>query len=292
MQKIRKAVIPAAGLGTRFLPATKAMAKEMMPIVDTPSIQYVVEEAIASGIEEIIIVSGKGKSSIEDHFDVNFTLEENLRKNGKNEMLTILQKTNIPSIHYVRQPYPKGLGDAILQAAPFVGDEPFVVLLGDDIMPNDIPLTKLLMDTYEKTEGGVVATMRIPNNLVNRYGIIDIQDQVSEHVYSVDHFIEKPNLEDAPSNLAIIGRYLLTPEIFDVLRSQKPDSGNEVQLTDAIEALNQIHPLTAFEYTGKRCDVGDKYGLLIANIEFGLKKPETAKKMHDYIIALSKELKK
>ena len=159
-------------------------------------------------------------------------------------------------------------------------------------MPNDIPLTKLLMDTYEKTEGGVVATMRIPNNLVNRYGIIDIQDQVSEHVYNVDHFIEKPNLEDAPSNLAIIGRYLLTPEIFDVLRSQKPDSGNEVQLTDAIEALNQIHPLTAFEYTGKRYDVGDKYGLLIANIEFGLKKPETAKKMHDYIIALSKELKK
>jgi len=292
MTKVRKAVIPAAGLGTRFLPATKAMAKEMMPIVDTPSIQYVVEEAIASGIEEIIIISGKGKSPIEDHFDVNFALEENLREKGKTAMLDMVQKTNIPHIHYVRQAYPRGLGDAILQAETFIGNEPFVVLLGDDIMPNEVPLTKSLMDTYEQTKGGVVATIRIQKEDTNRYGIVDIKDQVSEHTYSVNHFIEKPSPETAPSNLAIIGRYLLTPEIFDILRNQEPDAGNEVQLTDAIESLNELHPLVAYEYTGKRYDVGDKYGLLIANIEFGLENKDTKDHMHDYIIALGKELKK
>lgn len=292
MSKVRKVVIPAAGLGTRFLPATKAMAKEMMPVVDKPSIQFVVEEAIASGIEEILIITGKGKSPIEDHFDKNFTLEENLKEKGKDKMLEMIQKTNIPHIHYVRQPYPRGLGDAILQAEAFIGNEPFVVLLGDDIMPNEVPLTKLLMDTYEQTGDGVVATMRIPKELSNRYGIIDIRKQVSEYVFSVEHFIEKPNPEDTPSNLAIIGRYLLTPEIFDILRNQAPDAGNEIQLTDAIETLNQIHPLVAYEYTGKRYDVGDKYGLLIANIEFGLEHKETKDNMREYIIALGKELKK
>lgn len=292
MSKVRKVVIPAAGLGTRFLPATKAMAKEMMPVVDKPSIQFVVEEAIASGIEEILIITGKGKSPIEDHFDTNFALEENLKEKGKDKILEMIQKTNIPHIHYVRQPYPRGLGDAILQAEAFIGNEPFVVLLGDDIMPNEVPLTKLLMDTYEQTGDGVVATMRIPKELSNRYGIIDIRKQVSEHVFSVEHFIEKPNPEDTPSNLAIIGRYLLTPEIFDILRNQAPDAGNEIQLTDAIETLNQIHPLVAYEYTGKRYDVGDKYGLLIANIEFGLEHKETKDNMREYIIALGKELKK
>ena len=291
MTKVRKAVIPAAGLGTRFLPATKAMAKEMMPIVDTPSIQYVVEEAMAAGIEEIIIISGKGKSPIEDHFDVNIALEENLKEKSKTAMLELVQKTNIPHIHYVRQAYPHGLGDAILQAEAFIGNEPFVVLLGDDIMPSEVPLAKALMDTYDETKGGVVATMRIPEDMTNRYGIIDIKEQVGEHIYSVNHFIEKPAPEEAPSNLAIIGRYLLTPEIFDILRNQAPDAGNEIQLTDAIESLNAIHPLVAYEYTGKRYDVGDKYGLLIANIEFGLENKDTADKMRPYLKELAKELK-
>ena len=267
------------------------MAKEMMPIVDTPSIQYVVEEAMAAGIEEIIIISGKGKSPIEDHFDVNIALEENLKEKGKTAMLELVQQTNIPHIHYVRQAYPNGLGDAILQAEAFIGNEPFVVLLGDDIMPSEVPLAKALMDSSDERKGGVVATMRIPEGMTNRYGIVDIKEKVGEHIYSVNHFIEKPAPEEAPSNLAIIGRYLLTPEIFDILRNQAPHAGNEIQLTDAIESLNAIHPLVAYEYTGKRYDVGDKYGLLIANIEFGLENKDTADKMRPYLKELAKELK-
>ncbi|MGP6146557.1 UTP--glucose-1-phosphate uridylyltransferase GalU [Jeotgalibaca sp. A122] len=291
MQKVRKAVIPAAGLGTRFLPATKAMAKEMMPVVDTPSIQYVVEEAIKSGIEEILIVTGKGKNAIEDHFDANITLENNLREKGKDALLEKVKATNIPSIHYVRQAYPKGLGDAILQAAPFVGNEPFVVLLGDDIMPNDVPLTKQLMEIYDKYGKGSIATIRIPEEKSNRFGVIDMDGALGEHLHLIDHLVEKPSPEEAPSNLGIVGRYLLTPEIFEILREQAPDSGGEVQLTDALETLNQISPLIAYEYTGKRYDVGDKYGMLIANIEFGLDHPETDEKMKTFIKELATELK-
>ena len=274
MTKVRKAVIPAAGLGTRFLPATKAMAKEMMPIVDTPSIQYVVEEAMAAGIEEIIIISGKGKSPIEDHFDVNIALEENLKEKGKTEMLELVQKTNIPHIHYVRQAYPHGLGDAILQAEAFIGNEPFVVLLGDDIMPSEVPLAKALMDTYDETKGGVVATMRIPEDMTNRYGIIDIKEQVGEHIYSVNHFIEKPAPEEAPSNLAIIGRYLLTPEIFDILRNQAPDAGNEIQLTDAMLTLAKRQDFAAFPFAGKTYDTGAKDGFILANLAFALERAD------------------
>lgn len=291
MQKVRKAVIPAAGLGTRFLPATKAMAKEMMPVVDTPSIQYVIREALASGIEEILIVTGKGKNAIEDHFDANIALEENLREKGKDKLLALVKSTNLPYIHYIRQPYPRGLGDAILQARAFVGDEPFVVLLGDDIMPNQQPLTKSLMDLYEKHGKGSIATMRIPSERSDRFGVIDVKEEVEEHVYAINHLVEKPKPEEAPSNLGIIGRYLLTPEIFDVLANQKPDAGGEVQLTDALETINQTQPMLAYEYTGKRFDVGDKYGLLVANIEFGLTHEDTADKMHDYIRDLAKELK-
>lgn len=291
MQKVRKAVIPAAGLGTRFLPATKAMAKEMMPVVDTPSIQYVVEEAIKSGIEEILIVTGKGKNAIEDHFDANITLENNLREKGKDALLKKVKATNIPSIHYVRQAYPKGLGDAILQAAPFVGNEPFVVLLGDDIMPNDVPLTKQLMEIYDKYGKGSIATIRIPEDKSNRFGVIDLDGVLGEHLHLIDHLVEKPSPEEAPSNLGIVGRYLLTPEIFEILREQAPDSGGEVQLTDALETLNQISPLIAYEYTGKRYDVGDKYGMLIANIEFGLDHPETDEKMKTFIKELATKLK-
>lgn len=292
MHKIRKAVIPAAGLGTRFLPATKAMAKEMMPIVDTPSIQYVVEEALASGIEDILIITGKGKNAIEDHFDANISLESNLREKGKDALLKITQSTTIPSVHYIRQAYPKGLGDAILQAKTFIGDEPFVVLLGDDIMPNDVPLTKQLIDVYEKHGTGVVATMRIPKENTDRFGVIDIASELENHVYSVDHLIEKPQPEEATSNLGIIGRYLLPPEIFDVLRQQTPDAGNEVQLTDALETINQTSPILAYEYIGKRYDVGDKYGMLLANIEFGLEHKEIAGKMREYLKDLAKELRK
>lgn len=292
MQKVRKAVIPAAGLGTRFLPATKAMAKEMMPVVDTPSIQYVVEEAIKSGIEEILIVTGKGKNAIEDHFDANIMLENNLREKGKDTLLEKVISTNIPQIHYVRQAYPNGLGDAILQAAPFVGDEPFVVLLGDDIMPDEVPLTKQLMDVYAKHGKGSIATIRIPKESTGRYGVIDLADELEGNLHLIKHLVEKPDPKTAPSNLGVIGRYLLTPEIFDILRKQAPDAGNEVQLTDALETLNQASPLVAYEYAGKRYDVGDKYGMLVANIEFGLEHDETKSKMKEFIKKLSKELKK
>lgn len=291
MKKIRKAVIPAAGLGTRFLPTTKAMAKEMVPVVDTPSIQYVVEEAIKSGIEEILIVTGKGKNAIEDHFDANITLENNLREKGKDKLLETVISTNIPQIHYVRQAYPRGLGDAILQAASFIGDEPFVVLLGDDIMPNEVPLTKQLIDVYEQYGKGSVATIRIPKESSNRYGVIDVDGEIAEKIHLINHLVEKPMPKDAPSNLGVVGRYLLTPEIFDILRAQEPDTGNEVQLTDALETLNKKIPLVAYEYTGKRYDVGDKYGMLVANIEFGLEHNETSEKMNNLIIELANKLK-
>ena len=291
MQRVRKAVIPAAGLGTRFLPATKAMPKEMMPVVDTPSIQYVVEEAMKSGIEEILIITGKGKNAIEDHFDANITLENNLIEKGKDALLDKVKATNIPSIHYVRQAYPQGLGDAILQAEPFVGNEPFVVLLGDDIMPNEVPLTKQLIEIYDKHGKGSVATIRIPKEKTNRFGVIDIFEELEENLHLINHLVEKPSPEEAPSNLGIVGRYLLTPEIFEILRNQAPDAGGEVQLTDALETLNQKTPLVAYEYTGERYDVGDKYGMLVANVEFGLQHDETSEKMKNYIKALSHKLK-
>ena len=292
MQKIRKAVIPAAGLGTRFLPATKAMAKEMMPVVDTPSIQYVVEEALKSGIEEILIITGTGKNAIEDHFDANISLENNLIEKGKDDLLKKVQSTTIPSIHYVRQAYPKGLGDAILQARAFVGDEPFVVLLGDDIMPNEEPLTKTLMGLAEQYDKGVVATIQIPKEKSDRFGVIDIQDEIEPHLYNTKHFVEKPLPEQAPSTLGIVGRYVLPAEIFTILENQEPDQGGEIQLTDALETLNNQNSLLAYEYTGTRYDVGDKYGMLVANIEIGLNHAETSDKMKEHIIELAKTLKK
>lgn len=291
MQKVRKAIIPAAGLGTRFLPATKAIPKEMMPVVDTPSIQFVIEEALASGIKDILIITGKGKNAIEDHFDANSTLQQNLKEKGKDELLGKVEAINIPNIHYVRQAYPKGLGDAILQAETFVANEPFAVLLGDDIMPNEQPLTKSLIDVYNKHQKGVVASMRIPEEQTERFGIIDIKDQLEENVYTINHVVEKPQSSNAPSNLGIIGRYILSPDIFEVLRNQLPDADDEIQLTDAIETLNNEQPMVAYQYEGVRYDVGDKYGMLIANIEVGLQHKETSEKMRKYIKQLSKELK-
>ena len=290
MKKVKKAIIPAAGLGTRFLPATKAMAKEMLPIVDKPTIQFIVEEAKAAGIEDILIITGKGKRPIEDHFDSNPELEANLRAKEKFELLELVEETTGLNLHFVRQSYPKGLGDAVLQAKAFVGNEPFVVMLGDDLMEDKIPLTKQLMDKYEKTHASVIATMKVPYEETYKYGIIDPEIEIEKGLYNVRKFVEKPKVEDAPSDLAIIGRYLLTPEIFTILENQEPGAGNEIQLTDAIDTLNKTQRVFAHEFKGVRHDVGDKYGFLTTCIEYGLTHPEVKEDLRAYLIALAKEL--
>lgn len=292
MKKVRKAVIPAAGLGTRFLPATKAMPKEMLPIVDTPTIQLIVEEALESGIEEILIITGKHKRAIEDHFDSNLELEENLKAKGKIELLEVVDKTTKINLHYIRQKSPEGLGHAVLQAKTFVGDEPFVVLLGDDLMVDEVPLTKQLISDYEKTGSSIVAVMEVPHEETNKYGVIDPSKQVSEDMYEVQGFVEKPNPEEAPSNLAIIGRYLLTPEIFDLLATQSRGAGNEIQLTDAINRLNQIQKVYAHKFNGIRFDTGDKFGYMMTNIAFGLQHPQIKDQLREYILTLAEQLKK
>ena len=292
-KRVRKAVIPAAGLGTRFLPATKALAKEMLPIVDKPTIQFIVEEALASGIEDILVVTGKSKRSIEDHFDSNFELEYNLKEKGKTDLLRQVDESTGIRLHFIRQSHPRGLGDAVLQAKAFVGNEPFVVLLGDDLMDingTDYPLTKQLIDDYEATHASTIAVMPVPHEEVSAYGVIAPQGEGINGLYSVETFVEKPNPEDAPSDLAIIGRYLLTPEIFDLLEKQEPGAGNEVQLTDAIDALNKTQRVFAREFKGKRYDVGDKYGYMKTSIEYGLNHPQTKDDLRDYIISLGKRL--
>ena len=292
-QKVRKAIIPAAGLGTRFLPATKALAKEMLPIVDKPTIQFIVEEALKSGIEDILIVTGKAKRPIEDHFDSNIELEQNLKEKGKTELLKLVEETTDINLHFIRQSHPMGLGHAVLQAKAFVGDEPFVVMLGDDlmnIMGDGTPLTKELISDYEKTHASTIAVMKVPHDDVDKYGVIAPEGEVSKGLYNVAEFVEKPAVEDAPSDLAIIGRYLLTPEIFQVLEKQKPGAGNEIQLTDAIETLNKTQRVFAHEFTGKRYDVGDKFGFVETTIEYGLNHPQIKDELHDYIIAKAKEL--
>ena len=292
-KRVRKAVIPAAGLGTRFLPATKALAKEMLPIVDKPTIQFIVEEALASGIEDILVVTGKSKRSIEDHFDSNFELEYNLKEKGKTDLLRLVDESTGIRLHFIRQSHPRGLGDAVLQAKAFVGNEPFVVLLGDDLMDingTDYPLTKQLIDDYEATHASTIAVMPVPHEEVSAYGVIAPQGEGINGLYSVETFVEKPNPEDAPSDLAIIGRYLLTPEIIDLLEKQEPGAGNEVQLTDAIDALNKTQRVFAREFKGKRYDVGDKYGYMKTSIEYGLNHPQTKDDLRDYIISLGKEL--
>ena len=290
MKKVRKAVIPAAGFGTRFLPATKAMAKEMLPIVDKPTIQFIVEEAIASGIEDILIVTGKSKRPIEDHFDSNIELEANLREKGKNELLELVQETTGLRIHFVRQSYPLGLGHAVLQAKAFVGDEPFVIMLGDDLMEDEVPLTKQLMDAYERTHASNIAVMEVPHKETSKYGIIDPDQELEPGLFNVRRFVEKPKPEDAPSNLAIIGRYLLTPEIFEILENQNPGAGGEIQLTDAIDTLNQTQRVFAKRFDGKRFDVGDKFGFLTTSISYGLTHPEIKDKLKNYLVELGEKL--
>lgn len=289
--KVRKAVIPAAGLGTRFLPATKALAKEMFPIIDKPTIQYIVEEARKSGIEDILVVTGKGKRPIEDHFDSVPELEQNLKTKGKNDLLELVQQTTDINLYFIRQSHPRGLGDAVLMAKDFVGNEPFVVMLGDDIMDDKVPLTKQLIDRYEETQASTLAVMKVPHEEVNKYGVIDPVTETKPGLFDVNKFVEKPDVDKAPSDLAIIGRYLLTPEIFDMLETQNPGVGNEIQLTDAIDRLNQIQRVFAHEFKGNRYDVGYKFGYLKTSIQFGLKHPEVSEDLKAYIKELAKTLK-
>ncbi|WP_174853542.1 UTP--glucose-1-phosphate uridylyltransferase GalU [Streptococcus suis] len=293
MKKVRKAVIPAAGLGTRFLPATKALAKEMLPIVDKPTLQFIFEEALRSGIEDILVVTNKSKRSIEDHFDSNFELEYNLKEKGKNDLLKLVDDTTAIRLHFIRQSYPKGLGDAVLQAKAFVGNEPFVVMLGDDLMditdPTATPITKQLIEDYEATHASTIAVMPVPHEEVSSYGVIAPHGEGVNGLYSVETFVEKPKPEDAPSDLAIIGRYLLTPEIFNILENQEPGAGNEIQLTDAIDTLNKTQRVFAREFTGKRYDVGDKFGFMKTSIDYALTHPQVKDNVKDYIIDLAKQ---
>lgn len=290
MSKVKKAVIPAAGLGTRFLPATKALAKEMLPIVDKPTIQFIVEEALESGIEEILIITGKNKRSIEDHFDSNPELEENLEAKGKHDMLEMVKSTTGIDIFFKRQSYPKGLGDAVLQAKAFVGNEPFAVLLGDDIMIDEIPLTKQMIDAYDETKASIISVMEVPNEETDKYGVIDPAGEYRKNLYHVNQFVEKPAPEEAPSNMAIAGRYILTPEIFGLLETQDPGKGGEIQLTDAIDRLNKTQRVFGLNFHGERYDVGNKFGFLETTLRYGLKHPEVKDELRQFILDLAKEI--
>ena len=271
MKKIKKAIIPAAGLGTRFLPATKAMTKEMLPILDKPTIQYIVEEAARAGIEDIIIVTGRHKRAIEDHFDSQKELEMVLKEKGKSELLEKVQySTELANIFYVRQKEQKGLGHAISSARQFIGNEPFAVLLGDDIVESEVPAVKQLIDVYEETGHSVIGVQEVPEADTHRYGIIDPLTKNGRQ-YEVKKFVEKPAQGTAPSNLAIMGRYVLTPEIFDYLKTQKEGAGNEIQLTDAIERMNNDNQVYAYDFEGERYDVGEKLGFVKTTIEYALK---------------------
>ncbi|WP_043932232.1 UTP--glucose-1-phosphate uridylyltransferase GalU [Bacillus sp. EB01] len=285
MKKVRKAIIPAAGLGTRFLPVTKAMPKEMLPIVDKPTIQYIVEEAVQAGIEDIIIVTGKGKRAIEDHFDRNVDLEQNLLHKEKYELLEKVQAASNFDIHYIRQKEPKGLGHAVWCARNFIGDEPFAVLLGDDIVKSEVPCLKQLTNVYDETRSSVIGVQRVAESETQRYGIVEPIDQNGRR-YQVANFVEKPKPGTSPSNIAIMGRYILTPEIFMFLDSQEMGAGGEIQLTDAIQKLNQIQRVFAYEFEGKRYDVGEKAGFIKTSIEFAMDDPD----LKSEILPLMREL--
>ncbi|MFD4705089.1 UTP--glucose-1-phosphate uridylyltransferase GalU [Gottfriedia sp. NPDC058432] len=286
MKKVRKAIIPAAGLGTRFLPATKAMPKEMLPIVDKPTIQYIVEEAIESGIEDIIIVTGKGKRAIEDHFDYSYELEQNLLEKEKYALLEQVKAPSNIDIHYIRQKEPKGLGHAVWCARNFIGNEPFAVLLGDDIVEAKTPGLKQLMDEYDNTYSSVIGVQTVPEEETHRYGIVEPIMQEGRR-YEVKNFVEKPAPGTAPSNLAIMGRYVFTPEIFMYLEEQNIGAGGEIQLTDAIQKLNSIQRVFAYDFEGKRHDVGEKLGFIKTTIDFALKhedlRDDLLKYLHDML---------
>jgi UTP--glucose-1-phosphate uridylyltransferase len=289
--KVKKAIIPAAGLGTRFLPATKAMPKEMLPILDKPTIQYIIEEAVASGIEDIIIVTGKGKRAIEDHFDSSPELEQNLTEKGKLELLDkVNYSSKLGNIHYIRQKEPKGLGHAVWCARKFIGNEPFAVLLGDDIVQSNTPCLQQLINQYEKNRASVIGVQQVPLNETHRYGIIDPISRNGRN-YEVNNFVEKPEQGTAPSNLAIMGRYVLTPEIFNFLKKQELGAGGEIQLTDAIQKLNEIQSVFAYDFEGRRFDVGEKLGFVKTTIEFALQNEEMKDQVWQMIEKLVEERK-
>ena len=284
MKSIRKAVIPAAGFGTRFLPATKAQPKEMLPIVDTPAIQYIVKEALDSGIEEILIITGRSKRAIEDHFDSSVELEELLQKQGKNKQLAMVKDLADIKIHFIRQKSPRGLGDAVLCAKAFIGDEPFAVLLGDDIVYNpEKPCLQQLMDCYEQHPGIILGAQFVPNEKVSSYGIVS-GEPLADNLYRVHGLVEKPSVDKAPSNLAVLGRYILTPDIFDILDNTKPGVGNEVQLTDALAASKT--DTYALAYEGVRYDTGDKLGYLKATVEYALRNEDLGAAFKEYLKGL------
>ena len=286
LKKVRKAIIPAAGLGTRFLPATKSVPKEMLPIIDKPTIEYIIEEAVAAGIEDIIIITGKGKRAIEDHFDRALELEHNLLEKGKLDILEKVQySSELANIHYVRQKEARGLGHAVWCARNFIGDEPFAVLLGDDIVQSEVPCIKQLIDQYEQTGSSVIGVQQVPENETHRYGIVDPKPHVGR-LSPVVNFIEKPEPGTAPSNLAIMGRYLLTPEIFDILENQETGAGGEIQLTDAIQTLNQTQDVYAYDFEGQRHDVGEKIGFVKTTIEFALQHDD----LRDEVLTFMEEM--
>ena len=282
MKRVRKAIIPAAGLGTRFLPATKAQPKEMLPIVDKPAIQYIIEEAIASGIEEILIITGRNKRSIEDHFDRSVELELQLKEQGKYDLLGLIEEISQVDIHYIRQKEAKGLGHAVLCAKQFVGNEPFAVMLGDDIVDAEVPCLRQLIDVYDDCQGTVLGVQEVAKDKVSSYGIVNPK-QVKENIWQALDLIEKPSVEEAPSQLAVLGRYILEPEIFDLLEKTEPGRGNEIQLTDAICKLAHEKPVYAYNFSGRRYDIGDKQGYLEATVEYALKRPEIRDKFLNYL---------
>lgn len=281
--KIRKAIIPAAGLGTRFLPATKAMPKEMLPIVDKPTIQYIVEEAVASGIEDIIIVTGKGKRAIEDHFDTSFELEYNLNEKGKYQLLEEVRRSSeMADIHYIRQKEPKGLGHAIWCARKFIGNEPFAVLLGDDIVESATPCLKQMIEVYDEQQASIVGVQPVGWDEVSRYGIVDPVG-IRDRVYQAKQLVEKPEVGKAPSNLAIMGRYILTPAIFEILENQRIGVNGEIQLTDAISRLGETERVLAYHFEGTRHDVGEKLGFIKTSIHYALENPELRDELIKYM---------
>ena len=282
--KVKKAVIPAAGLGTRFLPATKAQPKEMLPIVDKPTLQYIIEEAIESGIEEILIITGRNKSSIENHFDKSIELELELERSGKAHLLEEVRRiSDMVNIHYIRQKEPKGLGHAIYCAKSFIGKEPFAVLLGDDIVYNPHkPCLKQMIDCYEKHQSSILGVQEVSYDDVNKYGIVD-GEQIEDRLYTVKGLVEKPAKEKAPSNMAILGRYIISPEIFEILEHTKPGKGGEIQLTDGLNQLALREEMYAYIFEGKRYDVGNKLGFLEATVEYALRREELRKDFLDYL---------
>lgn len=281
-----KAVIPAAGLGTRFLPATKAQPKEMLPIVDKPAIQFVVEEAINSGIDDIIIITGRGKRAIEDHFDRSFELEYVLREKGKMDLLKqVVDISELADIHYLRQKEMKGLGHAIYCAKDHIGNEPFAVLLGDTLVDAHVPCTRQMMNYHHRFKGSIIAVEEVPLDRISAYGVVD-PDPIEAGVYRIKDLVEKPKPEDAPSNLGIIGRYILTPAIFDILKNTKPGKGGEVRLTDALRSLRQEEEMYACKFQGRLYDIGNKLDYLIASVEFGLNNKEIGGKFREYLKTL------